>query len=285
VNIHRIENATSHPARLVDAGDSLPGSPVGQDTVDFVSLAQPGTLTDCGTTTPAVLEPCRVRRHITSSVVRDHLTQGQRAWRDGDMITFAHEDSADAVTVVGGLQLPMSPIHGTRIWVVSVRIPRIDAAFISFAFLPQGGKSVPPTRLSFEIRRGAEGLAAPLRAVQLKGQVVRDSIASAFLSESRSVSAYVPPGQGPPDFVVYMADGQSVAGLAPVLDTLIATGALPRILLVGAFSSVTCRAGAPSTSRLEAVQLPILFPWPPSSQEGHPRSSRAQHALPSGPPR
>jgi enterochelin esterase-like enzyme len=220
------------------------------DTIDFVDLGGSSEFADCAEGEAAGNVPCRVRRQWSAPALREHLAHGEAAWRHDDMLTFAYEGAADAVVLAGGIQMPMSPLRGSSLWVATIRIPSIDRAVVSYTFLPQGkAPARPPAPLA--TWRGPNAPAAPPRSAHLHGTLTTDTLRSRFLGGSRAVSVYAPPGaeRAPPAGVVYMPDGQSVHGLAPVIDSLIVARRLPRILLVGAHSAGRGEGSGPLADR------------------------------------
>lgn len=74
--------------------------------------------------------------------------------------------------------------------------------------------------------------------VHLKGALRVDALHSRFLSETRQLTAYFPPGwtAGERYPVLYMADGQFLGPYLEDLDALIAAGALRPLVVVGLWS-------------------------------------------------
>jgi len=206
------------------------------DTVDFVPLDGPDEIGDRDTPEEGGEAPCRVRRQWTAEALRAHLRRGEHAWREGDTLTFAVEAHADRMVLAGGLQLPLSPVRGTALWVATVRVPDIEAALVSYHFVPQGTNN--PSEPA--VWRGPEALPPPRRSSPLRGHVSTDTLRSRFLGAPREVTVYAPPGvdRSGADGVVYMGDGESIGELAPIVDWLVDAGRLPRVLLVGVHSAM-----------------------------------------------
>lgn len=157
------------------------------------------------------------------------------AWAEGDEITFVYEGEANEVQLVGGLQLPMEPVPGSSLWALTVRVRDLPKAVINYGFMPIGHGTPASTALEFAEWRGPEALPPPRRAYPLQGQLEEYALHSGALGENRGLTVYLPPGRDSrhPAPVVYAADGQSVSGLAMVLEPLIVDGTLPPVLLVG----------------------------------------------------
>jgi enterochelin esterase-like enzyme len=221
------------------------------DSVVYPSLANRG-LSDClpvgllardsgampvaGPTPASAI--CRVRRAYAADTVRAHLATGERVWREGDELTFAWRGVADAVELSGGVGFPMAHLAGTDLWVLTARADSLDRAVIGYMFFASSTAGSPATPAPAAYWRGPRAPAEPLHSAVLHGRLVRDTVASTALGTPRALTVYVPPPRGaePIAHVVYMADGQSLAPYAAILDTLIVTRQLPRILVVGLHS-------------------------------------------------
>ena len=197
-----------------------------------------------------------MRDQVSIPEIRRQLAAGTAAWREGDAIIFAHEGKADAVDLTGTLEYPMSRVRGTDLWVVKLRIPDLDRAMVSYAISPLDGTAGSPLHGAMEMWRGPAAPPEALKAVRLQGRVVTDVIDSRMLGHARTVHAYLPPGAADPEGVVYLGDGAAVERLAPYVDTLVATGALPRVMLVGLASAVT---GPGDPARMDPRALEYLW--------------------------
>jgi len=211
---------------------------------------------DCDDVDDAVVV-CRVRRSFPLSVLQSRAAAGETVWRDGDELTWLTKLSADSVDLSGGVQLPMSRVQGTDYWIVTARIADLDRAVISYVFFPRDGTN--PVGRRFQSSRWA-GPRAPDpadTASALRGRIVRTELNSRFLEKPRGVSAYLPPERNgePIRAVVYVGDGGAV-GFASVLDTMITTGQLPRIMLVGMDTDLTQYPDGWDGRMLEYLYLP-----------------------------
>jgi enterochelin esterase-like enzyme len=202
------------------------------DSVAFVPLRSGLQIRDCDAR-PAAL--CRVTRFASTAELRAHLANGEAVWQTGNELTFAWQGNATGVSLEGGIQLPLSPVVGTDLWVLTVRAENLDSAIVSYAMLPSMATLPIGFRLQFATWRGRNAPPAPLRPKALAGRVIHDTLNSTALRMRRPVSVYVPPARGgqPVAAVVYMGDGQGVAGFAATIDTLISAGRLPRVMIVG----------------------------------------------------
>ena len=214
------------------------------DHVEVAALRANRSERDCSAT---VQHDCRVLREYSADSIRARLAGGTPAWGEGNDITFATELKADAMEVSGGLQYPMSRIAGTNLWVVTLRENNLDSAVISYVFIGSGPGIKMPEKLTSSVWRGKDAPGEPIASKTLHGRLVQDTLKSANPVAARGVVVYVPPARGkePIAGVVFLGDGGSASPLAPVIDTLITTGALPRIMLVGIPSAMRKPGDAP----------------------------------------
>ncbi len=228
---------------------SAVGFVAARDSVIYPLLANRG-VADCppaaapvaapATTTASTLplSICRVQRAYDADAVRARLAAGDRVWRDGGTLTFAWRGAADAVELGGGVGFPMGHVAGTDLWVLTVRADSLDRAVIGYTFFASPAADPPAAPAPTAYWRGPRAPAEPLRSAALHGRLVRDTVASTALGTRRALTVYVPPPRGTEAVahVLYMADGQELAAFAAILDTLIATRRMPRVLIVGLHS-------------------------------------------------
>lgn len=208
------------------------------DSIEYATLDPNRTLAECA---PAGETLCRVRRPWTAAALRARLDAGQSVFRDGDELTFVHRAQADRVELGGGIQGPLSRVAGTDLWVLTVRAPRLDEAMVSYFFVPVTPGTLPRGRFTAQRWRGPRAPAFADTTTALQGRIVRDSIDSRHLGQWRGLTLYVPPARGgdPLGGVVFLGDGGAADALGKVIDPLIASGRLPRVLLVGMHSDTT----------------------------------------------
>jgi len=195
----------------------------------FPELANSRAQRECE---PANTSVCRERRTFTADEVRRRIAADQIVTRDGNTLTFVHEAEAEAVELSGGLQYPMARIDGTDLWHVTLRVPRLDEALVSYVFIPIGIEN-PPTRFTSRIWRGPSAPPEPAKPKALANGMRKHVIASKHLGESRAIHIYDPPGDTPLAGVVYAGDGGGIEPMAKIIEPLILAGELPRVLLVG----------------------------------------------------
>jgi enterochelin esterase-like enzyme len=159
-------------------------------------------------------------------------------WVDGDELTFVYQGEADAVDVCCSLQMSLQPVAGSDLWVLTVRIDNLERAVISYSFIPyRNGRPIEDQEDLEEMRvwRGPDAPPAPPRAEYLQGQIVRHTLQSAALGESRDLTVYLPPDHDPGQRypVVYAADGDVVDSLATIIDPAVVSGEIVPVVVVG----------------------------------------------------
>ena len=170
------------------------------------------------------------------------------AWAEDDILHVLWRGTAEQVMLSGGVQVPLWPVEGTvsaetgeGLWEASLRVRRLDEAVITVLVIGLGAADLPFGRPVTDTMtwRGPRAPAEPADGdgpIELAGEVREHTIESAPLRGPREVTVYVPPGAagapGPLPGCV-LADGQSVAGFARVLEPAIASGAAPPVVLVG----------------------------------------------------
>ena len=208
------------------------------DSIEYATLDPSRGLEDCA---PATETLCRVRRPWTAAELRARLDGGESAFGDGEQLTFAYRGQAEGVQLGGGIQGPLSRLAGTDLWVLTVRVPRLDEAMVSYFFIPVTPGTRPRGHFTAQHWRGPRAQAFADTAAALQGRMVRDSIHSRHLGQWRGLTVYAPPARAgePLAGVVFLGDGGAADALGRVIDPLIAAGRLPRVLLVGMHSDTT----------------------------------------------
>lgn len=154
--------------------------------------------------------------------------------REGDVLTFTHRASASRVHLDGTLDLPMTRVGETDLWTLSVRVPDLETAIITYGFVAGGDDADRP----LAVWRGPEAPgAAPIAAVP-PGRIREYSIPDRSLGEARGISVYLPPGHDPGQRypVVYMTDGEALPAYAGIAEALIDGGECEPMILVGVHS-------------------------------------------------
>lgn len=221
------------------------------DSLALVPMPAYRGIGNCKPSAPAAI-PCRMTATPSSADLERRLgSQRAVAWGGADSWHIAYradDDSVTGVDVGGGVQLPMSPVVGTRLWTLSLHMPGADSGVVMLDLYVTKGKAV--VRDTSAIREWRGALAAPPHQVasRLAGTVRIDSLWSDALKTYRGLTVYTPPGRRTERLpVVYLADGQNVRSYAPVIDPLIQSGKLPPVVLVGVWVSSGSPKGGPAT--------------------------------------
>lgn len=152
---------------------------------------------------------------------------------EGDVLTLLHRRKGGYVGVTGGVQESMTPVPGTDLWVLRVKMKGWDRAVIQYAFFTPDHPT--PSFEEYGVWRGPAAPTVEL-ARPLKGQFQQFDFASKELGAKRRIAIYFPPNPTPDLPAIYMADGEGTEGLAQVLEPLILTGRMAPCALIGAFS-------------------------------------------------
>jgi enterochelin esterase-like enzyme len=175
----------------------------------------------------------------------DHLGDEHFAlWATDDVLHLLWRGTAERVILGGGVSVSMWPVADCGgLWEASLRVRRLDEAVIMVLAIglgaaePISGRPVTDL-LTWRGARAPQDVAAegPLGPLApLAGEVREHVLDSTALRGPRALSVYVPPAaavSGPLPGCV-LADGQSAATFARVLEPAILSGATPPVLLVG----------------------------------------------------
>ena len=237
----------------------------------LLALAMP-SLSLQATTAPATSEPAYriVSTTLSAADLRAKLKAvGKPMWFDGQQITFALEDAkATGAVVCCGFQERLEA-RGEGVYSLSIWVRDIEQMVITYGVLPLYNNAEFPEfpREPLPVWRGPQAPAASPRVDVLRGKRLEEKLVSASLKAARGISVYLPPNHDPATGtrVIYMADGQSVEGYAPILEAAIVAGRVPPTVLIGIHNSdqryeeyVT--GGAPYKAH-EAFVMNEVLPW------------------------
>lgn len=164
---------------------------------------------------------------------------GAPVWADGDEFTFFYQGPADTVSSCCGIQKPLRRLPDTDLWTLTVRIPNLSQAVISYVFLAyrdgQPLMSPPDQEYVIPTWRGPEAPLPPERADTLQGQLQEYTLDGVSMDEPRKVTVYLPRGYDSARRypVVYMGDGGTANIMAHFIEPLILSEEVPPLLLVG----------------------------------------------------
>jgi len=158
------------------------------------------------------------------------LRAGDDVALEGDVLIFLHRSSAKAVRLMGGIQLDMSRVAGTDLFVLQLEMKGWFRALDTFRFDEDGKYG------ATKVWSGPLAMALHPQADELKGRIVERSIYSKFLGENRKYMVYIPPGTAAgPLPVVFKADGEDCRTYARVLETMILAHRVRPCAIVGLF--------------------------------------------------
>lgn len=145
---------------------------------------------------------------------------------EGDELSIIARRKTAPVTLCCTIDAPLTRIGDSDLWVLSVKVLKLDRAIIDLQFSSTGD-----TLSAFY----ASPRLRPARVNRLLGSVVAETIHSSPLGEDRRLSIYLPPSHDPSvrEPVVYLADGFLVELYAPAIEAAIISGRIRPVIVVG----------------------------------------------------
>ena len=180
---------------------------------------------------------CRIPAGVEPETARAQLLEASREvfWVEGDVFHVVARRSAPSVSLCCAIQSAMERVGDEPdLWALSVRIEGVEAAVLDVMIIAESDESLPPMTQTPQWR----GPAAPARAevAEVPAELLSTrEIDSLAFGERRAIEIYRPAGDGPMP-VIYLADGESTGMFAQTLHPLIASGALPPLMIVGLHS-------------------------------------------------
>lgn len=153
---------------------------------------------------------------------------------EGDVLTISHRDAGEAVRLNGSLQMPMTRVSGTEVWLTQLKMDGWQRTFFSYQFI---GSQHTPAPMESSTFHGAEAPALPRTTSHLLGRLIHTQLHSQVLNADREISIYLPPGAAGKLPVLYMTDGQSVERFARVLEPLMLSHQSQPFALIGEHSA------------------------------------------------
>ncbi|MEO8315420.1 MAG: alpha/beta hydrolase-fold protein [Pseudomonadota bacterium] len=197
---------------------------------------------------------------------------------DGDLLTLAFRAPGKAANVVAGsIQCGLDRVGDSNLWALQLRMRQWDQTFLSATFLAKADSakgemaSSSSPKLVGATFRGRSAPPPPPAAKLLRGSLRDAEVPSRFLGSPRLVSVYLPPGSDTrPLPVLYLADGQDTAPFAAIVDSLIASGKIARMAIVGVHAgSYTGDPSKPFDLRLDDRSREYLSNVDPAQFERH----------------
>ncbi len=184
--------------------------------------------------------PVGVQPPDAGALIERHRREKTSAWVDGDTLTFFYRAPADHVDVVfGGDFRPLRRIPGSDVWTLSVKLPELQRAAVSYRFMPTAsGRPAEQPSAESAVWRGPQAPPAAAESSPLKGALRAFEIESRALAGRRKVTVYRPPENDTRQTtcVVYAADGEAIDRFARVLEPLIVSGQVRPTVIVGVHS-------------------------------------------------
>ena len=153
---------------------------------------------------------------------------GAGVFEQGDVLTFLCRGKQNILQLPDWIRIPFTRDEDDDVWVAQASMKGWDQSFFSYR-LTMGGK-VGEQR--FYARHSPR---APRSASHLKGMLETIPFHSKELGETRNVTVYLPPHAGSGLNAIYMADGQSCADFAKLLEPLILAKKVAPTAIIGLF--------------------------------------------------
>lgn len=176
---------------------------------------------------------------ISPRLLGRYLESRPSLLREGDVATLFHEAEAAEVSVMlSGDLLPMQRVPDSDIWFVSRELEHLGEGMLNYSFRVKQAPDSAAVTTETRYWRGPDCPPPPERARVLQGTLRTVDFESKSLGTTRKVTVYVPPGstEGEAAPVVYMADGEAVGEFARVLEPLVLSLEIPKVVLVGTHS-------------------------------------------------
>ena len=203
--------------------------------------------------------PVVIPKEWTAASLQQAMDQANSShWSAGEEFTVALEaDAVDAVKLTGSLSgFELQRVADSSLWTVTLSIEALDQAVFGYDFARYRDETnLDPSAWAGRQFRGPSAPPAPEQSSDLEGKVTTEMLDSSPLGEERGVDVYLPPNwtlenEYP---VVYLADGQSVANYAALLEPKIIAQQLEPWILVGIHSATT------SQKRVQEYVDPLIF--------------------------
>ncbi len=170
--------------------------------------------------------------------LRARLSGGAAVWVDKGRLNFAFRAAtADAVSILGGIQKPMKRVADTDLWALSLQADQLERLVLNYEFNPTPALAKPVFSGQY---RGPDAGPAIQVPDKPKSKLEEYTISSQSLGEDRRISVYRLPGASASGAsAIFMADGQAVEAYARLLEPLVADGRVRPLVLVGVHSNET----------------------------------------------
>lgn len=154
-----------------------------------------------------------------------------RAWLEGDRFKAIFCSKTKYVSIRGAVEEGLTRFPDTHYWGIQVEYRWWPRAIITYAFLPQFAFE---KDLQFKYLRGDEAPPPPKMAAELKGKLTeKEYIAPWLKTHKRKIHIYSPPGNHNEIPFIVMADGQTTADYAKILEPLLDAGKITPVGLIG----------------------------------------------------
>jgi enterochelin esterase-like enzyme len=218
------------------------------ELVEWLAGPDSGARSEDAALSKRMISYCELGIHDLDPAIAAHRLGGESFRFDvvGDEVTMLAHSIEPHVDICCSLQLAMTRLDGSQFWAARRRLADVDRAMLSL-FVAKAERTPDHDIMRF---RGANAPAAPLETLpgKLAGKLFDRELNSAALGETRRLSIYLPPGWSKERVwpALFLADN-SASIYAPMVDAMIATGAMAPIVLISAESGAPAVVGIAPT--------------------------------------
>jgi enterochelin esterase-like enzyme len=181
----------------------------------------------------AALLACRLKQDVKAEEVEKALGPNAMALEvRGDNAMFFARSPGPDVMMFGTFTAPMERVAGTDLWASRFRMASLERGMLKFSAGAGGKPLSPPDSIDW---RGPKAAVGPQPASELKGTIVKHTLWSEALQETRRARVYLPPGYSKRRKykTLYIGDGSFIYGWMTYIEPLIERKVIPPIVVVG----------------------------------------------------
>ncbi|NOT40954.1 MAG: hypothetical protein HOP13_10715, partial [Alphaproteobacteria bacterium] len=182
----------------------------------------------------AALLACRLKQDVEAAEVEKALGTNAIALEvKGDNALFFARSASPEVMLLGTFAAPLERVGSTELWASRFRMASLEKGMINYFAWDRERKPLSPSGIDW---RGPLAPAVPKTTPKIKGTIVKRTLWSEALQETRRVRIYLPPGYSTQRKykTLYVGDGTFIDGWATYIEPMIERKVIPPIVVVGA---------------------------------------------------
>lgn len=214
----------------------------------------------------AVSAACRVNVEMSVEEA-ERLLSGKLSAMSvaADKVTFVARANANEVYVSGALMLGMKRVGSSDLWVAAARLTNLPEATITYwpLEMPWRQRQASETQYESIVWRGERAPLPPPTKAKLSGRILKQTLFSQALQETRRIVTYLPPGYSTARRypALYVADGANVEWYATLVEELTDRGLMAPIVMIGAVSGQSGVVEDRSSLKVELRAADYLPGW------------------------